>query len=361
MVEAASLRVDVVVNNFNYARYLPDAIESALAQTHQNVDVIVVDDGSTDDSREVLSAYEGRVDVVLKASGGQASALNEGFARTRGDVVIFLDADDLLRPEAAALVAGCFAADSEVVKVQYRMEVIDARGTPTGVIKPHDHIPLPYGDVRKAELTFPFDLAWLPTSGNAFRSESLRRILPIPEAEFRILADAYLVHLTPLLGPVVSREEVAALYRIHGKNRYEPQEAVLELDHVRQAIRCAKATGEALDRLAGELALARRPGPILSVSDVALRLISLKLEPDRHPVAGDRVTGLLVDGVRAVSRRFDVSAEMKLLMAGWFVAMAVAPASFARRLAAAFAFPERRIRLNRLLGRYHRDRRTTKR
>jgi Glycosyl transferase family 2 len=341
--------------------YLPQAIDSALAQTHPNVDVIVVDDGSTDDSREVLSAYEQRVEVVRKENGGQASALNAGFARTHGDVVIFLDADDVLRPEAAALVAGCFAADPEVVKVQYRMEVIDSRGHPSGVIKPHEHIPLPDGDVRRAELTFPFDLVWLPTSGNAFRADSLRRIFPIPEADYRILADAYLVHLTPLLGPVVSREEVAALYRVHGDNRFEPQDATLDLDRVRQAILCAAATSKALERLAGELALERRPGPILSVSDVAQRLISVKLEPDRHPLPDDRVARLVFDGIRAASRRFDVSAEMKLLMSAWFLSMAAAPAAIARPLAEAFVFPERRRRLNRVLRRYHRSRRATSR
>jgi hypothetical protein len=293
---------------------------------------------------------------VLKPNGGQASALNAGFARTRGDVVIFLDADDMLAPEAASLAAASFAGNPEVVKVQYRMEVIDAGGSRTGVVKPHDHVPLPHGDVREAELAFPFDLAWLPTSGNAFRSEALRRILPIPEEEYRILADAYLVHLTPLLGRVVSREEVGAFYRVHGQNAYEPREAALELQHVRQTIRSAAATRKALERLARELDLPRPPGPILSVSDVGLRLISLKLDAAHHPVDGDRTLGILLEGMRAVSRRFDVSLEMKLLMAAWLTTMAVMPAPLARPYAEAFLFPERRVRLNRLLARYHRVR-----
>jgi hypothetical protein len=247
------------------------------------------------------------------------------------------------------------------VKVQYRMEVIDPEGRPTGVTKPYEHVPLPDGDVRKAELTFPFDLAWLPTSGNAFRSEALRRILPIPEEDYRILADAYLVHLTPLLGTVVSCRDVAACYRVHGENRYEPQAADLDLDYVRTAVVCAAATKRALERLAGELGLPRPPGPILSVSDVGHRLISLRLDRDRHPIRSDRVRTLVVDGVRAASRRFDVSVTMKLLMSGWFVSMALAPRPFARRLAQTFVFPERRARLNPVLRRYHRNHRTARR
>ncbi len=102
MTPGEDLAVDIVVNNYNYARYLPEAIESALAQTHQRVRMIIVDDGSSDGSRELLGSYEDRATVVLKENGGQASALNAGMERCESDVVIFLDADDLLHREAAA-------------------------------------------------------------------------------------------------------------------------------------------------------------------------------------------------------------------------------------------------------------------
>jgi glycosyltransferase involved in cell wall biosynthesis len=229
--------VDIVVNNHNYGRFLVAAIDSALMQTHPNVKVIVVDDGSTDGSRDILRAYDHRVDLVLKANGGQASALNSGFARSRGDVVIFLDADDMLRPDAAALVAREFAADPALAKVQYRMEVVDGEGRRTGRVKPAHHLPLPRGDVSRAELTFPFDLVWLATSANAFDAGALRRIMPVPEGDFAECPDWYLVHLTPLLGRVASLDAVAAYYRVHGGNRYEPQEPALDLAHVRRTIR----------------------------------------------------------------------------------------------------------------------------
>src|SRR4051812_18099831 len=152
---AEDLTVDILVNNYNYGHFLPEAIDSALAQDHPAVNVIVVDDGSTDDSRRRLQAYDGRVQIVLKENGGQASALNAGFAVSGADVVIFLDADDVLHPHAATRAAAAFATDPEVVKVQSRMTVIDTAGRPVGT-KPPAHLPLPMGDVRADELAFPF-------------------------------------------------------------------------------------------------------------------------------------------------------------------------------------------------------------
>jgi glycosyltransferase involved in cell wall biosynthesis len=346
----ADLAVDIIINNYDYGRFLGQAIESALAQTHAQVQVIVVDDGSTDDSRAILRAYEDRIDLVLKENGGQASALNAGFARSQGDIVIFLDADDTLRPSAASLAAAAFAADPEVVKVQYRMEVIDANGRPSGVIKPPDHLPLPAGDVRKAELTFPFDLAWLATSGNAFRTDALRRILPIPERDFALCADYYLVHLTTLLGSVVSLEDVAGCYRVHGDNRFERQTPTLDLEHVRQTVTYSVLTTRQLERLAAELGLKLPYGHILSVSALSNRLVSLKVDPELHPIQGDRAWLLMLDGVRAAMRRFDVAWPMKLLYIAWFVTTALAPRPLAKRLGEYLIFPQRREGLNRALG-----------
>ena len=99
------LTVDIIINNYNYGRFVEACVDSALGQTYGRVRVIVVDDGSTDDSRQRLCDYANGVDLVFKQNGGQASAINAGFVRSRGDVVIFLDADDVLHSAAAELVA----------------------------------------------------------------------------------------------------------------------------------------------------------------------------------------------------------------------------------------------------------------
>jgi hypothetical protein len=349
------LAVDIVVTNHDYGRYLGGAVASAIGQTHPRVNVIVVDDGSTDESREVLRGFEGRAEVVLKERGGQASALNAGIERCSGDVLLLLDADDVLRPEAAERVAAAFEADPGLAKVQFRMAVIDASGRPTGATKPTGHLLPPTGDARRAELAFPFDIAWLPGGGTAFRTALVRRILPIPEADYpHCGADWYLVHLSALLGKAAALDQVCAEYRIHGSNGYELESPRLDLDHVRDSIRYAGATCRSLEQLADGMEL-ERARPILSLSDLANRLISLKLDPQNHPVADDSRTSLLLASRHAVKRRFDVSWPMKALFFAWFLAEAVAPRRPANRLAELFLFPERRRTFNRVLGRLQRS------
>jgi glycosyltransferase involved in cell wall biosynthesis len=348
------LPVDIVITNHDYARFLPEAIESACAQTHPEVNVVVVDDGSRDGSREVLRRFSDRVEVVLKEQGGQASAINAGAERCRGEVLLLLDADDVLRPQAAERVAAAFAAGPRLSKVQFPMAIVDAERRPTGEVKPGGHLGAPVGDQRAAELAFPFDIAWLPGGGTGFRTEAVRRILPIPEADYpRSGADWYLVHLTALLGEAALLEEVCAEYRIHGGNHYELERDEIDLDHVRESIAFARVTTRSLEALADELGL-EGPRPLLSYSDLANRLVSLKLEPGRHPVPGDRVRALLADAARATRRRFDVSAPMKGLLLAWFALEAVAPKALARPLAELFLFPGRRTRFNRVLGRWRR-------
>jgi glycosyltransferase involved in cell wall biosynthesis len=346
------LAVDILIDNFNYGRFLTDAIESARSQTHDRIRVIVVDDGSSDESRMLLREYEGRagMSVVLKENGGQASAINAGMERSEGDVVIVLDADDRLHPEAAAHAAAAFAADASVAKVQSRMDVIDADGVPTGEVTPAPHMPLPNGDLRSAELAYPFDIPWMATSANAFRRSALLRILPIPERDYPACADWYLVHLTALLGRVVSLDKVLASYRVHGANAYRPQAAEVDLAHIRATIGYARSTASALLALAEDLDLPH-PDRILSIADLANRMISLRLEPDLHPLDGDRLRLLTADAVRAARRRGNASAAMKLIFVCWFGAMAIAPRPLARQLANLFFFPRRRRFLNRFLGR----------
>jgi len=345
--------VDIVINNFNYGRFLSTAIESALAQTHDAVTIIVVDDGSTDESRDVIRSFGDKVIPVLKENGGQASALNAGFMLCVGSLVIFLDADDVLAADVTARAASVFAQEPSLAKIQYRMEVIDGRGARTGIVKPTPHLPLLQGDLRRHAASFAFDMTWTATSGNAFSTRLLRGIFPIPES-FRLGADWYLLHLTPLLGEVASLDSVGAYYRVHGSNNYELPQPALDLEHVRQTIAYAEQARPYIETLAAELSVSQPGERVLSVSAIANRLVSLRLEPERHPVEGDRRMSLTAAGVRASVRRFDVSWPMKGLFIAWFVTVAVAPRWLARPLAERFLIPERRQRFNRLLRALHR-------
>ena len=91
--------VTIVIPAYNYATYLPFAIESALAQTYPNVEVIVIDDGSTDHTPEVVQRYLPRIRCHRKLNGGLSAARNTGTALARGEFIVFLDADDLVKPD----------------------------------------------------------------------------------------------------------------------------------------------------------------------------------------------------------------------------------------------------------------------
>ena len=98
------LKISVIITNYNYAAYLGEAIESVLAQTYERVECIVVDDGSTDNSRDVIAAYP-QVKALFQANSRQAKAAKAGLRLATGSVIIFLDSDDYLHPDACSTVA----------------------------------------------------------------------------------------------------------------------------------------------------------------------------------------------------------------------------------------------------------------
>lgn len=123
--------VSVVVATYNMARYLPQAVESILAQSHQNVEVIVVDDGSKDETPEVaarLAAADPRVRIHRQDNGGQASAKNKGIELSRGEYIGFLDADDVWLPQKLALQLPLFRDRPQVGVVYSEYECMDGEG-----------------------------------------------------------------------------------------------------------------------------------------------------------------------------------------------------------------------------------------
>jgi len=122
--------VSVVVATYNMGHYLPNAVGSALAQTYPNVEVIVVDDGSTDDTAAVIQPFlaDPRVRYISKPNGGQASAKNLGIRQARGEFVAFLDSDDAWTTDKLALQVPLFLASPRVGVVYARYVEVDEQG-----------------------------------------------------------------------------------------------------------------------------------------------------------------------------------------------------------------------------------------
>jgi len=220
--------VSVVVTNHNYGRFLGEALESALAQEYADVEVVVVDDASTDDSQEVLRSFGSRVTAIFGTYGGQAAATTAGFDACSGAVVIFLDADDVLLPSAAGRAAAVLDVPG-AVKVHWPVLTVDASRRPLGRL-PLD--PLPSGDIRTHLLEVgPGAVAFSPTSGNAWTRAFLSRVLPPPAGKYRVGFDAYLAALAPLYGPVDADEEPHSLYRLHGAGNWAALSFFDRLEH----------------------------------------------------------------------------------------------------------------------------------
>jgi hypothetical protein len=246
--ERARAGVSVIISCFNYGRYVGEAIRSALEQVGAGAQVIVVDDGSQDGSRDAIAAFGKRVTAIFKDNGGQASALNVGFDASAGEAVIFLDADDVLLPSAAAAIAQALS-NRELAKAHWPMPVIDAAGRPTGELMDAE---LAEGDLRRYALEQgPLSEMTMPSaamSGNAFPRWLLERVMPIPEEPYRIGADEYLFGLAPAFGPII-RLHPLSLYRMHGENAHamRPFEQMLSFQEQHHAI-VARVVSESFRR-----------------------------------------------------------------------------------------------------------------
>ena len=320
-------RISVVIDNYNYGQFLAEAIESALEQTYPAVEVVVVDDGSTDESRQVIAAFGRAVQPVLKRNGGQASAVNAGFRVCSGDLVLFLDADDLLRARALERIAANQVAGMS--KLHFRLEAVDAEGRPLGYTVPSADRPLAHGDALASLLAIGRYVT--PTmSGNVFPRAVLERILPVPEHDFRISADGYLVTVAPLHGPVVAVDELLGAYRVHGANWWAP--ATIDGARLRGFVTHDFAKHRSLRVRASAAGLT--VGDELLLRDqfhVRARLGSLRLDPEHHPVDDDSRWRLAAAGIRATLGS-DLNHRRKVLFTGWFVAVASAPTVVARGL-----------------------------
>ena len=215
----------VMIVNYNYARYLPDAIESALAQTYQNFEVVICDDGSKDNSRDVISRYaalDSRIRTIFKENAAVAAALNDTFRASKGEIITMLDADDLFAPSKLERVVERFLRGGRVGMIMNALTKIDSNGSVIGKI-PQFGV-FDRGEMRDAILRSGGYFSAAPTSGISLRRECAERVFPIPEKEFRTEADGYMRSIAALYYAVDVLDEPLTIYRVHSSNVTAAQE-----------------------------------------------------------------------------------------------------------------------------------------
>lgn len=209
--------VSVIVNNYNYGRFLRESVDSALGQTYPNLEVIVVDDGSNDESRDILRSYGPRVRGVLKHNGGQASAFNAGLAISHGVFVAFLDSDDVYFVDKIEQCVRAATRHPSAAFIHHRIQIVDAAGTATGRLYPETVL---HGCIAERVRCGGGTWQYAPTSGQLIRRDFLERIFPVPEDVYRTSADAYISCLAGLLESVAGIDNVLTKYRVHGANAW---------------------------------------------------------------------------------------------------------------------------------------------
>lgn len=208
--------VSILMASWNYAQYIAAAIESALRQAYENFELIVVDDGSTDDSCRIVQGFverDPRVRLFRKANGGAGSALNRAFAESKGEIVSLLDADDLWSTDKLQKVVQAFCNDLEAGMVNHPLEIIDGEGRRTGEFQCVEGRFIG-DDIASLRMGHLMPVA----SGLSFRRDVLQHIMPLPGERFRSAADLALAYGAAVLAPTVRLPELLASYRVHGSN-----------------------------------------------------------------------------------------------------------------------------------------------
>jgi len=134
-------RVSVIIPAYNCAEYIAETIESVLNQTYHDYEIIVVDDGSTDATREVVEGYGDRLQYIYQQNQGAAAARNHGIRLARGELIAFLDGDDLFLPDKLAVQVAYFDTNPSVGMVKTGWQMIDQHGKFVSNVEPWHYAP----------------------------------------------------------------------------------------------------------------------------------------------------------------------------------------------------------------------------
>lgn len=287
--------VSVVMTAYNYGRFIEESIDSVLSQDYPagRLELIVVDDGSTDDTPERIKKYGHRIIYLRQPNGGQASALNLGFAHTTGEIVSLLDADDYFLPGKLARVAEAFANDPNLGMFYHPFLQFDNDTKE----RSQSRFALVSGSIFQE----PHKFLWYAGPGTcvSFRRLFLDQLLPIPE-EIRMLADGYLGSLIIFLAPILSTPDCLAAYRFHGNNSYREDESRMPPDVRRKRLNLYEIEFRAMQKWLAAHGFTREQPPVRCMLDrwnITLETERFILHPPgrvpffRHLLARNRFFG----------------------------------------------------------------------
>lgn len=289
--------LSVIINNFNYARYLPETFESLLIQGDEIAEIIVVDDCSSDASRAIISnhadKHPGRIRAVFQEiNQGQGAAFNTGYAVSRGDLVMFLDADDFMLPGAAAKIRANY--EPGVTVYHYRMRYTNETSVLGDALYPPLSQRLADGMEASEALRSAGRYPATITSGLVFNRWVLDRIMPMDGEAFRYGGDGYVVAAAPLYGPVRSFDTEICAYRLHQRQHTSRREAQAKLarwrlSHDAERYKAVRTHAARLGLPVADDLGAKDEGNLFE------RIVSLVFDPASHPVEGDQLAKLIRD------------------------------------------------------------------
>ncbi len=209
--------ISVLLCNYNYASLIGETIQSVLDQDYDNYEFIIVDDGSTDNSREIISEFSDKdpdkIRTIFKDNEGQAEGFNVGVQMAKANILCFLDSDDTWLSGKLSMVNRWFNEKDDIALLQHNMKIM--RGT-----QKTDELfraALMVGDVGDHTRQTRQIPQFIPTSGLSFSRKALKKVMPIPKV-FKTCADGYLTRTSMCYGKVYAELGVYGYYRLHAEN-----------------------------------------------------------------------------------------------------------------------------------------------
>ena len=324
--ESRHMLVTIAVISHNYGQFIRAAIDSALLQTDPGIEVLVVDDGSVDDSRDIINSYGGRVRAVFQDNRGHVEAVNTAIGAGMGEAFVFLDADDVLYPECIARAMARWRPG--LSKLQFRLDTINADGVDQRMPFPAFGTDLSGEEIRRRSLLTGY-YPWTVSSGNIFSREYLSQVTPIDSGHIFKSPDGYLSKMAPLFGPIETVPEVLGAYRVHGKNAWAQASSAVSGNGYSRTVRFDAVLHDVFVNAAGSMGLRVADYDHAAVPQMLeSRMLSLRLSPGTHPIPNDTRLHLLMLGMRGALKAPGLRKVGRLFWMAWFLALTLLPAAF---------------------------------